>query len=547
MKMKVRGICRHLSWIVFLGTAGGLAVASAQTLRVVSYNIDCEDQGSDNNITASYAGIPTVIQAIGNHHLGANSQPVDVLGVEELNSTTLANLVTALNNIYGAGTYTYDHTTDPNTGGGPDGLIYNTHTVQVISAHSVGDGTYSGAVGAAITSPVSSVPRSPMRYQLRPVGYGSNADFYMYVSHARSTSDNSTGSARYMEAQEIRNDANSLPANSHIIYSGDWNLFNGNNLNGQAPNGANAENAYLCLTGQATSDGHNWSGGTQAYDPTSPTTTVTSWKNSDTSGASNYLYNDSTTSLTSRLDLQLVSSAMLNQPGLQLATDTSDPFTHNYPSSKYPYAYEEFGNDGTTAEGHATNLAGNTSLSDLPNASTVLKDLMQFGTGSQFTGSDHLPVVADYTLVGVQPLPVPGDFNRDGRVTLADISAMLAALVDLNGYETSRMLTDPQLQVIGDLNGDGKVTNADIQALLDLLATQSSGNRSVTAVPEPSSLVLLVLALPLIVARLRCKADDWPGGPFLRLTCAIGLLIQIKQSVQFGVAVDSGDCALHLP
>src|SRR6266404_180767 len=66
--------------------------APATTLRVVSYNLDCADQGNDNNITASYAGLPTALQAIGQHHIGANAQPIDVLGVEELNSTTLTNL-----------------------------------------------------------------------------------------------------------------------------------------------------------------------------------------------------------------------------------------------------------------------------------------------------------------------------------------------------------------------------------------------------------------------------------------------------------------------
>src|SRR5271169_3159333 len=89
------------------------AVAGAQTLRIASYNIDDADQGNDNNITASYAGLPTVIQAIGQHHLGTNAQPVDVLGVEELNSTTMSNLVSQLTNFYGAGSYTFDQTTDP--------------------------------------------------------------------------------------------------------------------------------------------------------------------------------------------------------------------------------------------------------------------------------------------------------------------------------------------------------------------------------------------------------------------------------------------------
>ena len=54
----------------------------------------------------------------------------------------------------------------------------------------------------------------------------------------------------------------------------------------------------------------------------------------------------------SRLDIQLVNSPMLNQPGLQLEPDTSDPFDAlNFPSSQYPYAFEVFGNNGSTPRG----------------------------------------------------------------------------------------------------------------------------------------------------------------------------------------------------
>ncbi len=95
----------------------------------------------------------------------------------------------------------------------------------------------------------------------------------------------------------------------------------------------------------------------------------------------------------------------------------------------------------------------------------------------------------------------PGDFNRDGLVNAADISAMLAALTDLTAYKTSKNLTDPQLALIGDFNRDGFVTNADIQPLLDLVANGGSG--SMNAVPEPASLVLLALAIPALVFLVR--------------------------------------------
>jgi PKD repeat protein len=434
------GICASGAW----GT----------TLRIVSYNIDCEDEGSDNNLTGSTHSLPTVVQAIGLHHLGTNAQPVDVMSVEELNSTTLANFTTQLNNIYGAGTYAYDPTTDPNTGGGPDGLIYRTNTVQVVSARALrtGQTVLLGANGiyTAAHSPgggVKGVTRAPMVYQLRPIGSGSSDDFYFYVSHARSTSDDSVGDARYAEAQEVRSDAKyNLPAGAHILYGGDWNLFNGS-----------GENAYKCLTGQTTSDGINWSDGsaiwantnqTQGYDPTSKTTppTTTAWANVAGDNAL-YLYDDATYKLTSRIDIQLPNALMFgvynSQGGVQLAPDTSDPFdTSNFPSSKYPYAFEVFGNNGTTPENGISTNANNHSLDDLtntvPNATTVYYDLDELGSGSSFTGSDHYPIVGDYNVAPttttttpwasftasptVGPVPLTVNFTDNSTGTITSVS-----------------------------------------------------------------------------------------------------------------------------
>jgi hypothetical protein len=94
-----------------------------------------------------------------------------------------------------------------------------------------------------------------------------------------------------------------------------------------------------------------------------------------------------------------------------------------------------------------------------------------------------------------------GDWNRDGQVTAADIPAMLTALTDLNAYASNNSLSPTQLAAIGDFDSSGTVTNRDIQGLLDLIASQGGG--SVTAVPEPASLALLALALPMIVLKVR--------------------------------------------
>ena len=117
-----------------------------------------------------------------------------------------------------AGTYAYDSTTDPTTGGtggGPNGLVYNTTTVQLLGAAVIGSASGSGA------------PRAPMRYKLAPKGYNDHsADFFLYVSHMKSGSATSDINRRNVEANTIRTNAATsvVGANAHVIYSGDYNV-----------------------------------------------------------------------------------------------------------------------------------------------------------------------------------------------------------------------------------------------------------------------------------------------------------------------------------
>jgi phosphatidylinositol-3-phosphatase len=137
------------------------------------------------------------------------------------------------------------------------------------------------------------------------------------------------------------------------------------------------------------------------------------------------------------------------------------------------------------------------------NHSSDLRTMQEiFNAGSSFLGNpippDQVNLTGGYNTVAAvndlgdlfQPgtLPVRGDFNRDGHFDSADITAMLAALADLNVYKTTGNLSGIALLAIGDVNGDGVVNNADLPALLDLL---KSGGNSPIGVPEPAAIVYL--------------------------------------------------------
>ena len=100
-------------------------------------------------------------------------------------------------------------------------------------------------------------------------------------------------------------------------------------------------------------------------------------------------------------------------------------------------------------------------------------------------------------------LPVLGDWNGDGVTSVADVSAALTALSNLNTYEASKLLSDGDVVALGDFDGDGVVTNADVQGLISFLANQIGGGTFHT-VPEPTSIMLWItgtMALALIGRR----------------------------------------------
>jgi Dockerin type I domain len=117
--------------------------------------------------------------------------------------------------------------------------------------------------------------------------------------------------------------------------------------------------------------------------------------------------------------------------------------------------------------------------------------------------TSHLYTTGVISVVNVGNLR--GDFNRDGHVNSSDVTTMLAALADVNGFTAANGLTTANLLAIADVNGDGAVNNADLQALLTLL---KSGGGSISTVAEPSSLVQLLIGgfLVMFLPRRRLMA-----------------------------------------
>ena len=407
-------------------------------------------------------GLTTVLQAIGNATLAGHAQPIDVLALQELNtsrsattgtpSVTLDYIVDQLNGIYGAGTYKADTVLDPTTGGtggGPSGLIYNTTTVQLLDADVIGSASGSGAA------------RAPMRYELAPLGFNDHsADFWLYVSHAKSGTGTTNENRRNVEANTIRTNAATLGTRAHIIYSGDYNTT------------ANTEAGYQTMISASVAGGVG-----QAVDTVNP---ANNW---NTSSTFSNLLTESATSLQFRDDFQFVTAPMLNAPGLQLV----------------PNSYTPFGNNGTTY--HTTVAsANNTALADLGQSPYTPAYRASVLTALTST-TDHLPIVADYSFASVIHVPptLVGDYNGNGIVDAADFTVWQD--------------TFGQVVTVGtgaDGDGSGTIDQGDYDAWAthfgETTPGSGSGATSNAAVPEPGAFALLLFGgclLGLSVGRLK--------------------------------------------
>ena len=230
---------------------GLVTMASAQTqtrtIRVVCYNIEDDITNSTFKIDATtplpglifpYSGGSTtsggVLEGIGEEVLPDGvAQPIDILALEETSSNpqTVAPIMAGLNafysatnslasNMYAMSAYQATNSGGTNDGNGPNALVYNTFTMQLLASVPVDPPGGPANLGATYGE-----YREVMRYEFAPAGVmpAPSNEFYVYVSHYKSGTTSVDMTARNGEAQIIRNDeAINLPASARVLYLGDY-------------------------------------------------------------------------------------------------------------------------------------------------------------------------------------------------------------------------------------------------------------------------------------------------------------------------------------
>ena len=356
--------------IALAAAAAGVVIASTgpsarAQLRVVSMNASNADS---NPPGPRNPWMTTILSAIGSTvsddpTISGNSgiaKPIDVLALQEVDTpaATSGAYASLLNSMYPGANYQYSTVSGTTTGAGTQGLVYNANAVQLIATTTVG------------TSSSAGQPRQALRYQLRPVGYESAADVYVYNSHYKSSTADED--RRLVEAQAIRLNSNALGPNKNIIYLGDFNVYHSDEPMYQelleAGNGK--ANDPINKPG-------NWSDNSafKNIHTQSPF-------NSTTATGLNTGFNGTAGGMDDRFDQQLISNSMID----------------GHVVAYIPNSYNAFGNNGTHALNSPINSAGNTFPG--PRNSALLDAMAGI--------LDHLPVVADYTIPAKMGATVTG-------------------------------------------------------------------------------------------------------------------------------------------
>jgi len=322
------------------------AAASSAQMRVVTYNC-----ARLNGNTSSFQAV--LVELMVDDKPGFATAPW-VFVIQEVPSSISNTLLNYINSSAPLGvTYakaTYTSSTLEDNSAGAIALYYRTDVlVENPAAH--------------IDIPTGG-NRNTDRWHLKLKNYTNpEVSFYVYGSHLKAESDPPDIAERNAAATAIRNNANTLPADSKILYVGDLNIY------------TNTEPAYLTFTANGNGraidalGGGSWAGSGNAIKHTqSPCLT-----GCDLVGGG----------LDDRFDFIFFTSALNNRTGLGRILGT----------------YRTFGNDG---QHYNTNInTGNNFYYPGELArSNALADAL-------YDASDHLPVVLDFRVPAIAFASMP--------------------------------------------------------------------------------------------------------------------------------------------
>lgn len=347
-----------------LMTVAALSSAAHAQLRVVNWNV------------AKLAGDPVAVEnvfaAIADDDRPGFAVAPAIIAVQEVPSSSKRALEAIIADAIPSATYataTYTTSSGENGSGGAQFLAYRTDLLQEIPGSHRDIFTGAG--------------RDTDRWRLRLVGSTDAAgEIWIYSSHLKASNSSSDAELRHEGAIAIRDDADSLPAGSNIIYLGDFNVYS---------NGEEAYQEFLAPgSGQAVDPlgSGSWGGSSNAIKHTqSPRLS-----GGDLVGGG----------MDDRFDMQLYTPPMSDGAGLSIMSGT----------------YRAFGNDGNHYNG-SINTGTNTYYpSEIARSNALADDL--------FEASDHIPVVTDLQVPGVLSCLLDADLGRVVSGGSASINLKLA-------------------------------------------------------------------------------------------------------------------------
>lgn len=395
-----KAVC--LAAAIAAGVVLSASTASAQ-LRIVTLNAS----NSGSTFAGPRAGMSTILGGIGTAVLNDpnNSGPttgiakrIDILCLQEVFTpqTTGAQYAALLNSMYGTTSFSYGTIAGGSSGSGTQGYVYNSAKVQLVGETAFGQ------------VDTSNLARQVVRGQFSLVGYGSDADLYIYNSHYKSGDT----ARRLAEATAIRNDADALGPNKNIIYLGDYNVV------------SSTEPAMLKLASAGNGKG---------FDPINQAGT---WNNNSTykniHTQSPYNVANGTSGfdgggMTSRFDIQYITANLNDRNGL----------------AYIPNSYQCYGNNGSHIYGQPIDSGTGAPGPILTQLAKIL---------------DHLPVGADYQLparMGVTVGSVPPKVITGANVGV-DVTVANTAPVQFSNGADGLTYT---VSGAGSLTGSGGATD----------------------------------------------------------------------------------------